>query len=297
MASQPVSLQNLPHLQVNFQEIANASDRKMILYRVAQVVSYVALLAITGGILAIVLGIIPITLPIWLALPTLIAPIGLFWLADKCQAKVDAHREIRDINRGMADVLNGLDAIKIAQFVLTLKEQKMKVFEPVDPRLIAAYKYWENRALGLLQTANPTPAQKPTENIVALELATNRDLANVLSEHPQITTISAQQKALYREKAAQALVQAAVALENIIHPEKHLRVDPNDFVELSFAERQAQIAQGKPQPLLIRRLSPSAEIVRLRLDQLIPDPQSTLYFPPHRVHRLLFPSLPAHALN
>ena len=288
MTSQSVSLQNLPHLQVNFQEIANASDRKMILYRVAQIVSYVALVAITGGILAIGLGVIPITLPIWAALLTVIAPFGLDWLANKCQAKVDAHREIREINQGMADELNGLNATEIAQFVLTLKEQGMEVRQQVDPRLIAAYKYWENRALGLLwtanpppapnltknivaldlmQTANPTPAQKLTESIVALDLETNRDLANVLPEDPQITMDSAQRQAFYREKVAQALVQAAIALENIIHPEKHLRVDPHNFVKL------------------------------LGLDRLIPDPQCTACLPPYDVHRLLFPSLPAHALN
>ena len=164
-------IQNLPHLQTNFQEIANSSNQKAILYRVAQIVSLVAVVVILGAISAVVLGVLPV-IPIWIALPALVAPFGGFWLANKCQAMVDSYKEIRDLNQGMADELKTLKPSDIDPFFTENGIAKQDIHRQVGDaallHLIASYKYWENQVIGLLREASPNQEPMTTRDDLSI---------------------------------------------------------------------------------------------------------------------------------
>lgn len=117
-------IQGLSHFHINDAKEASCHKTISVLYRVAQITALVATAIIFGGILAVTLGVLPFTLPIWAVIPAILAPFGLFWLSNKAVEGCDHHQRLAHLHEGIAKEFEQLTMGKDDQDVLVPLEDE-----------------------------------------------------------------------------------------------------------------------------------------------------------------------------
>ncbi|MDE3045598.1 MAG: hypothetical protein KGJ02_03025 [Verrucomicrobiota bacterium] len=101
MSIQPIQLKEYTDLLVNYEKVAKSHHRSEALYKVAYITCMVAAVALYGFTFAILLEIIPITLPIWAAISLIFAPFIPILLISPASKRAIFHKEAAQVAHGM----------------------------------------------------------------------------------------------------------------------------------------------------------------------------------------------------